>query len=61
MISALDSAIFGRLFRGSDEIAEIFSDRHRAADLLAVEVALARAEASVGVIPDAAARAIGTP
>ncbi len=58
MISPLDSAIFGPLFRGPDDIAAIFSDRQRVADLVRVELALARAEGSLGIIPEPAARAI---
>jgi 3-carboxy-cis,cis-muconate cycloisomerase len=58
MISVLDSALFGDLFCVDDRIAAVFADRQRLADLLAVEVALARAEATVGVIPTAAADAI---
>ena len=58
MISVLDSALFGDLFCVDDRIATVFADRQRLADLLAVEVALARAEAAVGVIPTAAADAI---
>ncbi len=40
-------------------MARIFSDRSRIQAMLDVEAALARAEAACGVIPDAAARAIG--
>ena len=58
MISVLDSALFGDLFCVDDRIAAVFADRQRLADLLEVEVALARAEAAVGVIPAAAADAI---
>lgn len=58
MISVLDSVLFGDLFCVDDRIAAVFADRQRLADLLAVEVALARAEAAAGVIPASAAQAI---
>lgn len=58
MISLLDSAIFGELFGVDDRIAAALSDRQRVADLVDVEVALARAEATAGVIPASAAGAI---
>jgi len=58
MISPLDSAVFGELFRGPADITAVFSDQQRIADLVAVEVALARAESAAGVIPAAAAAAI---
>jgi 3-carboxy-cis,cis-muconate cycloisomerase len=60
MISILDSELFGDLFGVDERIAAVFADRQRLADLLAVEVALARAEAAVGVIPKAAADTIAT-
>lgn len=60
MISLLDSAVFGDLFCVDDRIAAEFADRRRVADLLDVEVALARAEAEVGVIPASAADAIAS-
>ncbi|MBV8168434.1 MAG: 3-carboxy-cis,cis-muconate cycloisomerase [Alphaproteobacteria bacterium] len=44
---------------GGREVAEIFSDIGRLQAMLDVEAALARAEAAVGVIPAAAAEAIG--
>lgn len=58
MISLLDSAVFGELFGIDERIAAAFSDRQRLADLLTVEVALARAEADAGVIPQSAAEAV---
>ena len=58
MISLLDSAVFGELFGIDDRIAAAFGDRQRLTDLIAVEVALARAEAEAGVIPASAADAI---
>jgi 3-carboxy-cis,cis-muconate cycloisomerase len=58
MISLLDSALYGDLFGVDDRLAAVFADRQRLADLIEVEVALARAEAAVGVIPQAAADAI---
>jgi 3-carboxy-cis,cis-muconate cycloisomerase len=58
MISLLDSELFGDLFCVDGRIAEVFADRQRLADLVAVEVALARAQAAAGVIPAAAADAI---
>jgi len=58
MISLLDSALYGDLFGVDDRLAAVFADRQRLADLIEVEVALARAEAAVGVIPQGAADAI---
>ena len=58
MISLLDSAVFSGLFGIDEEIAADFDDRRRLADLVEVEVALARAEASAGVIPKSAAQRI---
>jgi 3-carboxy-cis,cis-muconate cycloisomerase len=60
MISPLDSAVFGDLFSVDDCIAAEFADRRRLADLIDVEVALARAEAVAGVIPASAADAIAS-
>jgi 3-carboxy-cis,cis-muconate cycloisomerase len=60
MISLLDSAVFSGLFGIDDAIAADFDDRRRVADLLEVEVALARAQARLGVIPHAAADRIAT-
>ncbi len=53
----IDSAIYGDLF-GSAEVRRIFSDEHLVELWLRVEVALARAEAEVGLIPREAAEAI---
>jgi len=58
MIGLLDSEIFSALFGIDAEIAAELGDRRRVADLLDVEVALARAQAAHGVIPAAAAEAI---
>jgi 3-carboxy-cis,cis-muconate cycloisomerase len=60
MISLLDSAVFGGLFGIDEGIAADFDDRRRIADLLDVEVALARAQASAGIIPVFAADRIAT-
>ena len=54
MISLLDSAVFSGLFGIDEEIAADFDDRRRVADLVDVEVALARAQAKLGVIPQSA-------
>ena len=58
MISLLDSELFGDLFCVDDRMAAVFADRQRLADAIEVEVALARAEARVGVITPSAAEAI---
>jgi 3-carboxy-cis,cis-muconate cycloisomerase len=58
MISLLDSEVFGDLFGVDERVAATFADEQRVRDLIDVEVALARAEASVGVIPASAAEAI---
>jgi 3-carboxy-cis,cis-muconate cycloisomerase len=55
MISLLDSTVFGGLFGVDEELAADFDERQRIADLLEVEVALARAQAAVAVIPASAA------
>jgi 3-carboxy-cis,cis-muconate cycloisomerase len=57
MPTALDSKIFGPLF-GDSEINQLLSDQAYARALVEVETALARAEARVGVIPQAAAEQI---
>src|SRR5262245_51899166 len=57
MPTALDSRIFGPLF-GDSEINELLSDEAYVRALVEVETALARAEARVGVIPQAAAEQI---
>jgi 3-carboxy-cis,cis-muconate cycloisomerase len=57
MPTALDSSIFGPLF-GDDEINSLFTDEAYVRALVEVEVALARAEALVGVVPSEAAEQI---
>ena len=57
MTSALDSKIFGTLF-GDTEISQVLTDESYVRALLEVETALARAEARLGVIPQAAANQI---
>ena len=56
---AYDSAIFRDLF-GTPAMRAVFSDAGLVARYVDVEVALATAEASVGIIPQAAATAIAT-
>ena len=56
-VSALDSRIFRNLF-GTQEIRDIFTDEAYVQSLIEVEAALARAEATVGVIPAEAGKAI---
>ncbi|KAL4879957.1 L-Aspartase-like protein [Aspergillus karnatakaensis] len=56
-VSALDSRVFRNLF-GTEEVREIFTDDAYAGFLVEVEAALARAEATVGVIPAAAGQTI---
>ena len=56
---AYDSAIFRDLF-GTPAMREVFSDEGLVARYVAVEVALATAEAAVGVIPTEAAQAIAS-
>lgn len=56
-MSLLDSTIFGPLF-GDEPVNELFSDRAFVGALVQVEIALARAEARLGVIPAAAAEQI---
>src|SRR5829696_5632979 len=53
-MSVLDSSIFGPLF-GDTAINALFSDQAYVRALVDVEIALARAEARIGVIPAAAA------
>ncbi|KAF9884992.1 hypothetical protein FE257_000815 [Aspergillus nanangensis] len=55
--SALDSRIFRNLF-GTEEVRNIFSDEAYIKCMIEVEVALAHAEANIGVIPREAADAI---
>jgi len=59
MTTALDSQIFGPLFTDA-EIVELLSDEAYVRALVRVETALARAEARVGVIPQAAAEQISS-
>jgi 3-carboxy-cis,cis-muconate cycloisomerase len=56
-MTPLDSTIFGLLFT-DDEISALFTDKAYVSALVEVEVALARAQARVGVIPAAAAEQI---
>jgi 3-carboxy-cis,cis-muconate cycloisomerase len=56
-LNPADSQLFGGLY-GTDEIRALFEDRRRLGFMLEVEVALARAEAAVGIIPTEAAEAI---
>src|ERR1043165_9829712 len=55
--SALDSELLGPLF-ASAAMRAVFSDRRRIAAMLAVEAALARAEAEHGLVPPELAPAI---
>jgi adenylosuccinate lyase len=55
--SAIDSLIFGNIF-GSAEMREVWSDGFRTQKYLDWEAALARAEASVGIISKEAAAEI---
>lgn len=57
MPGPLDSTIFGPLF-SDPEVAAIFTDQAFVRALVQVEIALARAEARVGVIPTSAAASI---
>src|SRR5258708_36045674 len=56
-INPADSQVFGTLF-GTDEMRGIFADRSFVQKMLDVEAALARAQARLGIIPQAAAGAI---
>ena len=56
-LNPADSALFGGLF-GTDEIRALFDDRRRLGFMLEVEVALARAQAALGIIPAEAAAGI---
>src|SRR3990172_8742981 len=58
-MTVLDSTIFGPVFN-DDEIAALLRDDAFVRALVEVEVALARAEARVGVIPPRAAEQIAT-
>jgi 3-carboxy-cis,cis-muconate cycloisomerase len=55
--SPLDSALLGPLF-ATDDMRAVFDDRARLAAMLRMEAALARAEARVGLAPEALAAAI---
>ncbi|MGP9819411.1 lyase family protein [Salinarimonas sp. NSM] len=55
--SALDSALTGPLF-ASEAMRAVFDDRARIADMLAVEAALARAQAGLGLAPETLGPAI---
>src|SRR5262249_29183064 len=57
MTSTLDSKVFGTLF-GDAEISQALTNEAYVQTLVEVETALARAEARVGVIPQAAANQI---
>jgi 3-carboxy-cis,cis-muconate cycloisomerase len=56
-VNPADSLLLGGLF-GSDEMRAIFGERGFVQKMLDVEAALARTEARLGIIPDAAAQAI---
>src|SRR5258708_19091649 len=56
-INPADSGIFGSLY-GTDEIRALFSDRTRLQFMLNVEAGLARAEATLGLVPAAVADSI---
>ena len=55
--TALDSALLGPLF-ATDAMRACFSDQARLAAMLAAEAALARAQASLGLVPDALGAAL---
>jgi 3-carboxy-cis,cis-muconate cycloisomerase len=56
-VNPADSLLLGGLF-GSDEMRAIFDERGFVQKMLDAEAALARVEARLGIIPDAAAQAI---
>lgn len=56
-VSPLDSRLFRNLF-GTQEIRDVFSDEAYTQRMIDVEAALARAQASVGVIPTDAGQGI---
>jgi 3-carboxy-cis,cis-muconate cycloisomerase len=56
-VNPADSPVFGTLF-GTDEMRGIFGDRALVQKMLEVEAALARVEARLGIVPQAAAQAI---
>jgi len=53
----IDSALFGHMF-GTDEMRRVFSDETKVQRWMHVEAALARAEARLGIVPDAHAAEI---
>ncbi len=53
----IGSKIFGEMF-GSDKMRALFSDEYMVQRYLDVEAALARAQAKIGIVPEAAADAI---
>jgi 3-carboxy-cis,cis-muconate cycloisomerase len=57
MATPLDSAIFGPLFT-DDEVSALLTDHAFVGALVEVEIALVRAEARAGVIPESAAKQI---
>jgi 3-carboxy-cis,cis-muconate cycloisomerase len=57
-VNPADSEIFGVLY-GTDEMRRVFSDRGFVQRMLDIEAALARTQAGLGIIPAAAAEAIG--
>ncbi|MCC7048704.1 MAG: 3-carboxy-cis,cis-muconate cycloisomerase [Alphaproteobacteria bacterium] len=56
-VNPVDSTILGGLF-GSDALRAVFAEQAWLQRLLDVEAALARVQAGIGIIPEAAARAI---
>ncbi|MEM9049664.1 MAG: 3-carboxy-cis,cis-muconate cycloisomerase [Pseudomonadota bacterium] len=58
-VSPFDSTLYGGLY-GDPEIAPLFTDASALRAMMRVEAALARAQAGLGMIPQAAAEAIGT-
>lgn len=57
MATVIDSDIFGNLF-STRQIASIWSDKQRTEYYLRFEVALAKAQAELGIIPQKAANEI---
>ena len=57
--TALDSLIFRDIFR-TPEMRQVFSDEQRTGYYLEIEAALARVQARLGIIPQEAAREIGS-
>ena len=56
-LSLLDSGLYGSVF-ATDTMRDLFSDEGQVRRMIEVEVALARAEARLGLIPQAAAEEI---